>query len=400
MDERRIAEAPLPAPTSWRQIQNAAPTETQVLAHGNPGRELQLRILELELQNQHLRQLHAELAAARNHYASLFELNPTPLFTLAADATVLEANEAAGGLLSCTRPALRGRRLAEFIAPEHAEAFARVSQRVLAEKSKGVHVRPICRVEIRSCAGTRLPARLEAVAMASTQNPTAALRVALQDLSEVEETRSTLHNCRAYLEGVVETPGEALLTVDSDGRVEVCNTAARRLFGLPSPTTPALSVVDLLAWPNAQAPVSGRELLQRLPAGGTELHGTRADGSNFPAHVDVSHVPLDGGTVHCLVVRDLTETKSLRAQLLQAQKLETVGALATGIAHDFNNLLMGIMGCAHIARDRLRDKDCAANYLDEIQHAAKRGADLTRRLLNFSRQIGRASCRGRVFPVV
>jgi signal transduction histidine kinase/ActR/RegA family two-component response regulator len=76
---------------------------------------------------------------------------------------------------------------------------------------------------------------------------------------------------------------------------------------------------------------------------------------------------------------------NLEAELRQAQRLEAVGHLAGGVAHDFNNVLAAILSYADLASDATDDPDLEAD-LRAIQHAARRGADLTRKLLQFSRR--------------
>ncbi|MGO9379525.1 MAG: PAS domain S-box protein [Dissulfurispiraceae bacterium] len=83
---------------------------------------------------------------------------------------------------------------------------------------------------------------------------------------------------------------------------------------------------------------------------------------------------------------DITEHRSLEAQLLQAQKMEAVGILAGGIAHDFNNILTAIMGYGHLVRYELSDNDPLVTNVDQILQSAERGAQLTRGLLAFSRK--------------
>ncbi len=75
-----------------------------------------------------------------------------------------------------------------------------------------------------------------------------------------------------------------------------------------------------------------------------------------------------------------------REQLLQAQKMESVGTLAGGIAHDFNNLLMGIIGYLELCGDHLDALHPSREHLDEALAQAHRSADLTRRLLAFARK--------------
>ncbi|MCC5849230.1 MAG: response regulator [Verrucomicrobia bacterium] len=80
------------------------------------------------------------------------------------------------------------------------------------------------------------------------------------------------------------------------------------------------------------------------------------------------------------------EKEKLQSQLLQAQKMESVGRLAGGVAHDFNNMLTGIMGYAELCRHDIDDGHPAHEWLDGILHESRRSADLTRQLLAFARK--------------
>ncbi len=92
-----------------------------------------------------------------------------------------------------------------------------------------------------------------------------------------------------------------------------------------------------------------------------------------------------------VTVRDITERRQaeeqaryLEAQLLQNQKLESLGVLAGGIAHDFNNLLLAIMGNAELAGSDLSPTSPARGFLNEIDRASRRAADLCRQLLAYA----------------
>ncbi len=92
-------------------------------------------------------------------------------------------------------------------------------------------------------------------------------------------------------------------------------------------------------------------------------------------------------------VRDITERRKaeeerhkLRSQLIQAQKMESVGRLAGGVAHDYNNMLSVITGYAELALNKVGPEDALYADLLEILDAAKRSGNITRQLLAFARQ--------------
>ncbi len=86
------------------------------------------------------------------------------------------------------------------------------------------------------------------------------------------------------------------------------------------------------------------------------------------------------------VVQNVTERQRLEQQLLQAQKLQSVGRLAASIAHDFNNLLTVINGYAQLVLSGLGPQDPLRESMDELSQAAMQAAALIRQLLAFSRR--------------
>jgi PAS domain S-box-containing protein len=86
------------------------------------------------------------------------------------------------------------------------------------------------------------------------------------------------------------------------------------------------------------------------------------------------------------VIQNITERKRLEQQLLQSQKLESVGRLAGNIAHDFNNLLTIINGYAHLVLAEMGPQDALRDSMEELSRAALQAAALTRQLVSFSRR--------------
>jgi len=85
------------------------------------------------------------------------------------------------------------------------------------------------------------------------------------------------------------------------------------------------------------------------------------------------------------IVRDTSEKKRLETQILQAQKLDSIGTLASGIAHDFNNLLMGMRGKASLMLFKIDSTHPHYEKLKVIEQLIDSASDLTKQLLDFAR---------------
>lgn len=117
----------------------------------------------------------------------------------------------------------------------------------------------------------------------------------------------------------------------------------------------------------------------------------RVNGELFPVEVSLTLIQDSGQAVLFTVWRDITERKraeaehlALEKQLLQTQKLESLGVLAGGIAHDFSNILMAIIGNADLALMKISKESPAVDNLHRIEQAAARAADLAKQMLAYS----------------
>jgi PAS domain S-box-containing protein len=114
----------------------------------------------------------------------------------------------------------------------------------------------------------------------------------------------------------------------------------------------------------------------------------RRDGSSVWSRVNTSvHRDASGRPQHFIsVIEDITDRRTLEAQVRQASKMDAIGRLASGVAHDFNNLLTVILGFAELLTADVDMPDRHARDLGEIVKAAQRASGLTRQLLAFGRQ--------------
>jgi PAS domain S-box-containing protein len=117
-----------------------------------------------------------------------------------------------------------------------------------------------------------------------------------------------------------------------------------------------------------------------------EVKGLKKNGESFDLEVWPTVVDYEGKPAILTFCADMSETKSLRSQLLQAQKMEAIGTLAGGVAHDFNNLLQVVLGYSEILLNDKHPEHQDYDKLHTINATAKRGSDLVQRLLVFSRK--------------
>lgn len=122
-----------------------------------------------------------------------------------------------------------------------------------------------------------------------------------------------------------------------------------------------------------------------------ETIGLRDDGTTFPFHVTATIFELSSGPSTLSFITDISGIKqaqderlNLERQILQTQKLESLGVLAGGIAHDFNNLLTGIMGNTGLALLHSENQPLIKKNLVKIEHIASRAAELCNQMLAYS----------------
>src|SRR3979490_1331816 len=123
------------------------------------------------------------------------------------------------------------------------------------------------------------------------------------------------------------------------------------------------------------------------PAGG-ELRAPLPPRDGRDIFTEMSLTELRRGENHIInaFIRDITQKRAAEEQLIQAQKMESVGQLTGGIAHDFNNMLTVITGTIEILADGVKDVPHLAKVTQLISEAADRGAQLTASLLAFARK--------------
>jgi PAS domain S-box-containing protein len=196
----------------------------------------------------------------------------------------------------------------------------------------------------------------------------------------------------AHLGAIIDSAMDAIITVDDTHTVVMFNRAAQRIFGTAAADAIGAPLEKFI--PERFRASHAKHVNNFGRTGSTErtmgrlgtIFGLRADGKEFPIEASISHASVGGRRFYTVILRDVSEKSRLEAQLLQSQKMESIGRLAGGIAHDFNNLLMAMFNYIALAQRRLDPDHPARPHLVHTQEVAERAAGLTRQLLAFARK--------------
>jgi PAS domain S-box-containing protein len=208
------------------------------------------------------------------------------------------------------------------------------------------------------------------------------------DITDRKRIEDILRESEKKYRILFEESKDAILVSDITGRILDVNRAGMDLFGYTKEELLMLDPVRLYSNPDDR-----KRLWQQLYSSGFvsdyELEMKRKDDEIIIVHLTVSVLRDDEGKIfgHHGIIHDMTERKKLERQLLQAQKMESIGVLAGGVAHDFNNLLTAISGYGQILLESVpEDNELSQESIRNVMNAAERAAELTRGLLAFSRK--------------
>src|SRR5687768_9817099 len=202
------------------------------------------------------------------------------------------------------------------------------------------------------------------------------------------------HRFQLLVEAVVDY---AIFLLDTEGNIASWNTGAERIKGYRAEEIIGSHFSVFYSAEDRARGVPQRSLRNAAEKGKFEAEGWRyrKDGSRFWASVVIDAVRSEKGAIlgFAKVTRDITERKQFeqqlheaREQLLQSQKMDSIGQLTGGIAHDFNNLLTVILSGSQMIERLAQGNDNLLRLIGHIRHAVERGEKLTRQLLSYSRR--------------
>ena len=221
------------------------------------------------------------------------------------------------------------------------------------------------------------------------------------DISETKRSEQALRQLQHLSSQILRSAGEGIFGIDRQGLATFVNPAAAQMLGWQPEEMVGQDLHQLVHHSHDDgSSYDARQCPMHVALRDGSIHSAREelfwrkDGSSFSIEF-TSRPIIESGEIVGMVVtfvdssdrkRIAQEQQNLQAQLIQAQKMETVGQLAGGIAHDFNNLLSVIMGFSDLARLKLSEGDPVCEDLAMVREASTKAATLTRQLLAFSRK--------------
>ncbi len=336
--------------------------------------------------------------AATTHLAVL-EASPNAIIAIDAEARIVYVNARAETTFGYHRRELLGQVLERLLPERIAERHGGHRDRFMAHRTTramGIGLD----LAGRRKDGSEFPVEVSLTPVDTADGPQVFATVV--DITARIRARRTAESALAESESrfraVLEVSPDAIVAVDSQASITYVNPQAEATFGYTRGELLGQAVERLLPERVAERHVGLRDDFMAHPTArpmgiGLDLVGRRKDGSEFPVEVSLTPVDTaDGPQVFATVV-DITARKTAESQLLQAQKLESIGRLAGGIAHDFNNMLFAISGYAEMLAQDLSpaapgelDREAARQSVEAISHAAERATLLTSQLLAFGRR--------------
>ena len=186
---------------------------------------------------------------------------------------------------------------------------------------------------------------------------------------------------------LLEIAQDAIMVLDMSNQITYWNKSAERIYGWTREETEGENATKLLQ----QRESEGVNFFEQVMETGTwfgELKQTAKDGREVIVESRWSLVRDERGTPASILViaTDVTERKKLEQQFLRAQRLESIGTLASGLAHDLNNVLAPITMAIPLLREKPRDH-AEKEILETLECSARRGEGIVKQVLSFVRGI-------------
>ncbi len=324
----------------------------------------------------------AALRESREQLASILDTTIDGIITIDDDQRIVLFNAAAEKIFRCSAAEAIGLSIDRFIP----ERFRRTHREHVRAFGQGAMMRSA--MGVRTIYGLRadgeefpLEASISKVEVGGRRFYT----VIHRDVTESVRASERLVEQAALL----DQSHEAIVVRDLDNRIRYWSRGAERLYGWTAEETIGRPVQELIYREDLSRLADATRIVVEKGAWDGELRHITKGGREVIVEGHWTLVrDAEGKPKTILAINtDITEKKRLEAQFLRAQRLESIGTLASGIAHDLNNILSPILMGTQMLQMRLQDEP-SQRLLAVMLANAERGAEMIKQVLSFAKGIG------------
>jgi len=331
------------------------------------------------------KKMEMALRDSESRYRDLYNHAPVMLHSIDAEGRLAIVSDFWLEVMGYWRADVIGRPLGDFLDP----ASRLRLERDLLPRLKATGSLKDVELRVVKHGGTLVDVELSAVAEREADGRFVNFLAVLFDVSDRKRAEAAVLAARRRLYDSIEAIADGFGLFDVEERLILSNSKyppqAIRDIGVPGVTFETLVRTGMARGMYGDFRDGGEALVAEHLAHFRRGSGTREVTLRGGMSVLISFRKTDiDDTV--VTLTDVTERKAIEEELRQAQKMEAVGQLTGGIAHDFNNLLGIVLGNLELAEAGQGNRDRVQTRLSRAIAAVKRGADLTRRLLAFSRR--------------
>jgi two-component system NtrC family sensor kinase len=328
----------------------------------------------------------------------LTEMSQDGILIVDENGRITRANAAMAAITGRQREELVGLAIGELLPPQHVENLRYLAHKLEEEKNQSQPMRFLSTIP-RAAAREKQYGVFDTSMVVSRLGDRVVTYIYLHDISERIAIEAELRKANNFLTNIIQSSVDGIVVVDVKGNVLVFNQGAENILGYSAEEVKG----DPRIMRRIFKPDLARELMRRIRSGEygppgklnpTRLTFTRKDGGEAPVNFSAAIITEGGDELASVgIFSDRTERVRLQRQLeeaqrqvVQAEKIGSLGRLAAGVAHEINNPLAGILIYAETLMKEVGDRPQWREDLQEIINQTLRCKQIVTRLLEFSRQ--------------
>jgi two-component system cell cycle sensor histidine kinase/response regulator CckA len=336
----------------------------------------------LVVQTTERRRAEDTLGESEERYRNLVELSPDAI-AVHIQGKVIFLNPAGAKLFGAVNPGqLIGKNVMDFVHPDYRKA---VKERINQTGKKGKDV-PLIEEKFIRLDGSVIDVDVKAIPI--TYRGERGALVIIRDITERKRTEEALRQSEEKYHTLIDNIQDGVFIIQ-DGKIQFANEAFARVGGYMMEEIIGKDVGVLIAPEDLEMVIDryrrrqeGKDIPHEY-----EFHMMHRDGrTRILVNMNVGLITYRGRVASMGTVKDITEKKKLESQLLRAQRMESIGTLASGIAHDINNVLTPIMLSQELLQEKLKDEE-SRRLLNAIERSTQRGASLMKQVQSFAKGI-------------